>query len=509
MKRQNQKHSAPLRGEGYKNRYISLLLLILALFSSVMAGFLIGRNTGSYRGQILDTIIIGSDESRELHIAGQVLYSDGTAYANGRVELRSSPRITTTDGRGCFFYESARPGVHTLSVLDEEGNALAKCEFTISRDAEAQPVSILRETDGKYVVDLAVEVRYIELAVELDTEAGTLKLIPEKTAVLEDDGTLIVGDTELKVTDGVVVLPSGTVFLTDKTVVTGGNLILPDNTVMLVPEEGYFCLNGEEVGGDGRINLQDGTVIMAGEVKKPDGTVMSPEEPYQIPSGTAAGASHVPGEGSPAVTTPESAGIPGAINPSKAPGSPSQLNPAVSSEPVKPTGLPEPTTPSEPSEPPEPTVRPDTGELAVEGENAGGWLIWESQSSIDLFYNRTNGPADRIQPGSSGYYRFRLNNTRQGELQITITLSEDRLHIPLKLTLTPLDAQGKKSGEGVEGSLVNGTLALSGVIEAKAVTAYQLDWEWPYEGEDGADTAAGMAGGDYIVSLQVFARERS
>lgn len=106
---------------------------------------------------------------------------------------------------------------------------------------------------------------------------------------------------------------------------------------------------------------------------------------------------------------------------------------------------PEPTDPSKPVNPPGPSEPEDQGMLTAEGENAGGWMVWKSQSSIDLFYNRTGGPAEKIQPGSSGFYRFRLKNTRSKELQITVTLSEDRLHIPLKFTLTPLDAQGTMS----------------------------------------------------------------
>ena len=171
-----------------------LLLVLLALFSSVMVGFLIGRNTDPYRGQIIDTIVIGPDQNRALHVAGQVLYTDGTPYADGRVELCSEPRITTTDGRGRFFYESAQPGTHILSVLDGNGKALAKCEFTISRKSDGQPINIQKQADGKYVVELSVNVRFIELAVELDADEESLKLLPEKTVALEDDGTLTVGE---------------------------------------------------------------------------------------------------------------------------------------------------------------------------------------------------------------------------------------------------------------------------------------------------------------------------
>ncbi len=107
MEQQNHNQLPPLqKGTNKKQRLMTLLLvflLLLALFSSVLVGFLIGRNTDPYRGQIIDTIFIGPDRNRTVHVSGQVVYSDGTPYADGTVELRSEPIITTTDYKGRFF----------------------------------------------------------------------------------------------------------------------------------------------------------------------------------------------------------------------------------------------------------------------------------------------------------------------------------------------------------------------------------------------------------------------
>lgn len=518
MSQQNQNRKAPLRETiGKKRRSLALLfllLLILALSSSVMVGFLIGRNTGIYRGQILDTILLGPDQNRPLHVAGQVLYTDGTPYANGQVELRSEPRLTMTDNYGRFFYESAQPGTHTLSVLDRDGKALATCEFTISRNADGQPINIQKQADGKYAVELSVNVRFVELAVELDESGAVLALLPEKTTALEDDGTLVVGERKMSVEDGAVALPSGTVVLPDKTVMVPGNLILPDNTVTSIPKDGYQGENGEKVEENGTVTLPDGTEITPGEVKAADGSVVRLEEPYQIPSSPKPSISDLAGSSE---TPAKSSGNPGGYSPKpeetqpEAPsgsGGSGETSPATQPDesqtmvPLKP-GDPGETSPDAP--PPESSRPEESGILGVYGENAGGWTLWESQSNIDLFYNRTGGPADKIQPGSSGFYRFRLKNTWQTALKITITLSEDRLHIPLKFTLTPLNADESKAGDGVTGFLAYDTLVLGGSIEARAETAYQLDWEWPAEGNDEADTAAGAAGGDYIVNVRILA----
>ncbi len=64
-------------------------------------------------------------------------------------------------------------------------------------------------------------------------------------------------------------------------------------------------------------------------------------------------------------------------------------------------------------------------------------------STIDLFYNKTSGQQEKIAPGSSGYYLFRLQNTLAIRLNVTVSLAEDGLHLPLELTLTPLDANGR------------------------------------------------------------------
>ncbi len=313
------------------------------------------------------------------------------------------------------------------------------------------------------------------------------------------------------------------IVLPDKTVVVPKSLILPDNTVTPIPEDGYTGSNGEKVDGNGEVLLLDGTVITPNGVERPDGSYVKPEEPYQIPAdkktaeetspaGSAEDnnessetAASRPEESRPAATPSSEAGGNAQTEAptSSGEGGDTQTETATSSE----AGG---DIPSRPSESSKPSSEPeDQGKLGAESENAGGWAVWKNQSNIDLFYNRTGGTADKIQPGSSGFYRFRLKNTRSKELQITLTLSEDRLHIPLELTLTPLDTHGNRYGTGVTGAIVNGTLVLKGSIEAKAEITYQLDWKWPADGSDEADTAAGTDGGDYIVNLRILAEERA
>ncbi len=288
MEPQDETGRAPSAG-GAKNKKrareaMLILLALLALFSSVIAGFLIGRNSGPALGQIIDTIVIGPDQSRTVHLAGQVRYADGTPYTGGTVELRSEPRRTDTDAQGRFFYDSVELGDHTLSVVDAQGVVLAACEIAVGRGG-SQPLEIAETAEGRYTVELSAEVRFVELAVELRGEKAALVLLPGAAVALQDDGTVFVDKSSLTAAAGEIVLPSGTVILKDSTVVAPGYLILPDNMVTPIPTGGTTTGGGEKISSDGRVELADGTVISAEGILTPDGAVLSPEKPYQIAAG--------------------------------------------------------------------------------------------------------------------------------------------------------------------------------------------------------------------------------
>lgn len=568
MKNKYSEVHSPLQEDVEKKRrriwvILLVLLLLLTLFSSVIVGFLIGRITDTYRGQMIDTIVIGPEESRLVHVSGQVLYTNGTPYPQGNVELYSEPRLTTTDDLGHFFYASVEPGSHTLSIVDDSGKALAQCEFLVSQNHGEEPVHIQKQDDGAYAVELSVNVRFVELAVELDMDGSTLSLIPEKTVVLEDDGTLTKNGKVLNVGDGVIVLPSGTVILTDKTVVTNNQLILPDNSVAPISKDGYTSENGEHVDENGAVSLSDGTIISSGSVKRPGGEPIIPDEPYQIlpdhlgestspqestaanagrpsqPSENSGSQSRPPSEAGrpsqPPTDTPEHEEPPAETGGSEEPPAEtteseeppaetteSEAPPAETTESEAPpaeTGESE-TAPADTSKPDDPPSETDTnetteetvdhGRVDVQGQNAAGWENWESQSVIDLFYNRTGiSQNDTIQPGSEGYYLFRVDNSRLEPLDLTLTLSEKDLHLPLEFTLTPLDADGdKRTGQEVTGVLSDGALELKSMIQAEEQITYRLDWVWPYEGRNAMDTIAGINGGTYTLELHIHAQAR-
>ncbi|RGY96821.1 hypothetical protein [Clostridium sp. AM58-1XD] len=135
-------------------------------------------------------------------------------------------------------------------------------------------------------------------------------------------------------------------------------------------------------------------------------------------------------------------------------------------------------------------------------------MSWTQHSDIDLFYNRTDGLGDNILPGASGFYCFELTNSRKKDLDVTVTLSEGDIHIPLVVTLTPISSGGKKiTKKAVTSTMSEGKLTVQSKIGANSSAFYQLDWNWPFEGTDAQSTAAGEKGGTYTVHVQIYAEE--
>ncbi|MBC5579992.1 carboxypeptidase regulatory-like domain-containing protein [Anaerofilum sp. BX8] len=507
------------KGNARMRWFLLLVLALLAVFSSVLVGFLIGRNTDPHRGQILDTIVIGQDGGRAVHLAGQVRYADGTACADSVVELHSEPRMTRTDAQGRFFYDNVDLGEHTFSVLDAEGAVLASCGVTVSRGG-AQPVEVALAGEDRYAVQLSAEVRFVELAIELRGDGEELKLIPKTAAALKDDGTLFADGNGIDAAKGVIVLPSGTVILTDGTVVASGWLVLPDNTAAPIPADGLEAGGGERVEAEGGVRLPDGTVISAGDIRLPDGEIVSSQTPYQIGAGGPApegGAQSRPGgqrepDGSPGGG---SAGAPGSgLGPGPSGGgssSSTSSSAGSSSSGSSSSGSSSSNTsssaPAQTPVPPSSSSEPEDdgkGKLTAEQDAPGGWSPWESASEIDLFRDRT-GTAENgdLQPGARGTYQFRLVNSRETDLTYTITVAESSFHLPMRFRLVLPDG----AAGGWQTLQKGQALRLGGGTIGQEPAVLKIEWEWSYEGgDDSADTAAGAAQDrTYKVSLKIHA----
>lgn len=486
-----------------------LPLLLLAVLTSSIAGYILGRNVAPQSsGQILDTILLDPDRASvrtQMHLTGRVVYSDGAPAANCTLELHSDPATAITDANGRFLFPNIPFGEHTLLVRNHDGSVAARRVVELSQEQAQQGVAIAQQDSGDYAITLSVDIRVLEIQVELN--GGQLYLLSDHCSYANETGWITTPEGIASVQEGVVVTPEGSVHLPDGAIVIPGAdgiaaVIMPDDTV-LYPER-PIASGDSTILPDGTVNLPDGVQI------GPDGTVKTPNGMSSIPGtgGIVTGNGTVipiGGERDPGVTespaessASSDADAPPFSRPETSSGS-SRGDSASSSGSGGGGGGHTGGSGSSSSEPEDPGILTAQGET----EATGSYVSWTQVSTLDLFYNRTSGRPDRIAPGSSGFYRFQLQNTRASALDITLTLSEQEVHLPLSITLSPLGREAQASG-----SIVDGRLALHTVLPANTQVTYQLEWEWPLEGNDSMDTVAGSGGTDYTLSLTVHAEEK-
>ena len=212
-----------------KNRKWLLLLflvLLLVIGSTCMTCYILGKKTSPQpSGQSVDTILLTPEAEEEtetvLHLTGRVRMTDGTPAVGRTLELHSDPMRTVTNSTGSFLFYRVEEGEHRLLVMNSDGSTAASRTLQLERGARTEGVSIDRKQDGIYVVELAENVRILELSLELKEDS--YELLPE----------FIYAST-----DGIVVTPTGRESVQEGPVFTpGGNIYLSDGTVVL-PEHG-------------------------------------------------------------------------------------------------------------------------------------------------------------------------------------------------------------------------------------------------------------------------------
>ncbi len=547
---------------------LAVLIFLIALTTSSVVGYILGRSFGpAPLGQVIDTILLTPEKRPEretFHLTGRIFYTDGTPAAGRTLELHSDPVIAVSDSAGGFLFPNIPRGGHTIYVLDDSGAAVVRRDIEVVRSSEAKTVSIDLEDSGTYVIELSMDIRVLEIEIELD--AQTLRINSESITYATYDGLVTTPAGVASILDGVVVTPGGNIYLSD------GNIVLPggtrtDPTYLIQPTETVLVnqpvsAGGIHVAADGTVMLPDRTVIEPGGLITP--SAGAPNTPG--PGGVIVGGGTVIPIGGQAATGGESSlsgetaanenqqeNLPQADASTASDGpvdfeAPSASEDVSESDSTAQTGAPDRTTASDNggsggdggggnsggsgkpggnekpgesgssggSEKPgesessggseTPPAQTDNGTLkAMDGKKDGSFIPWEKNSIIDLFYNRETGEAVRMEPGSSGYYLFRLENTRKEPLAVTVSIEENgnSAHIPLQFTLGP---QGRNA-DGVSGTLGSGrALSLKTQIAGNDDVIYRLDWEWPFEGgQDDVDTEAGSRGGAYTLKLSIYA----
>ena len=524
-----------------KKKFPMLLFLILALLliiSSVITCILLGNRTGEQKTPGGDSFVIGggkepdSTQGPELHLAGRITLPDGTPLADGSLELHSQVKKGETDRDGWFLFEDVEPGLHSLFVLDENGKTKAEIKLELSRNEEAEysQLRIEKTAANQYLFHMAKEIRYLELDLEFNQGALTVRM--DRTAAVDREGLVSLPSQELNAREGLVLLPSGTAITRENQIIHGTLIILPDNQVMRIPSDGLLFEDGTTVSADGEIQLWDGTIITPEGIYDPEtNQTQRPTYPVQWKDGEADGTeSGVPSvqaaqgadgqdsdgthSGSSGNRTPGDAGA--GANPPGMTGEDLSLQPSLGvEEPAKGADHVESDDPSE-------TLAPDYGDLDVYYEEDGAWSVWKGERSIRLFdympgqSSTASSALPVIKPGSSGYYPFQVTNTFSSHtVKLRVSVTEETIHLPLSFRLVTENGSQLTAvsdwSPPLSGSKSSVIVANANASPPGSTVNYHLEWRWPFTaGRDRTDTAAALLTSEqsrtYSLKLEINAR---
>lgn len=499
-----------------KKKTLIFVLCIMALISTILVSFVMQNNV---KKQVIDTITVEPIDKRNIVLTGRIAYSDEKPFADGKVQLHSDVRETRTDKSGWFLFEKVTPEEHRLTAYDKSNKELASATVYLSQSDGKTNLSIKKNNDDSYQIILSADSRYLELSVELKEKQ--LIIQPTHTYAVNDDGKAYNSKGLLNVSDGHIILPSGTVITENNDIIRYPFVVKPDNTVVKVPDKGLSLDDKTKIDGDGTITLPDGTVVSKdGSITDnigedvpatddaihvtPDGDIetVKPSKPNNGSENTNP-------------TTPSKPSDP--ENPAQ-PDDPAEPEDPI--EPDKPVVPDEPVVPDKPIDPDDPDNEPDHDDTTfnVRGQiknNIGSWTNpWRLNTKIDLFTNQSGGVSRYkdgkpvIQPGSSGYYIFQIENKREDALNVEIYIQEMTYHLPLRYRLAPVTYYDESLSDSVKWtesiSMKKETVIRSGQIATGRTILYRLEWEWPFDsGHDDIDTEQGKKGEDYSVRIGI------
>ncbi len=146
----------------------------------------------------------------------------------------------------------------------------------------------------------------------------------------------------------------------------------------------------------------------------------------------------------------------------------------------------------------------DDGIVYVDDDN--GWYIY--QRELKIFENAAFQYTNKIAPGVSNSYDFRVHNTTLKAINYSVVFEENSEYaINLRYRL-------RREGNYVVGSeteWVSASELASAMkyLSSNSTDNYTLDWEWPYEGgTDDADTEAGESmTSEYRLGIKITFEE--
>ena len=186
------------------------------------------------------------------------------------------------NNNGYFMLDNINTGEHTLSVVDNNGNSLAKVKADIRITSASGVVVTGNPTDG-YIISIGTDIRLIELVFIFDKDTGKLSIDTSRITFITTSGYVKTpaGNTTNK--NGVIVTPSGNILLDDGTIIlpvvgaSGGRYVITPNNELIYLEPGNH--GNFIIGSNGLVTLYDGTTIdKDGRITPPGKTSVSPGE---------------------------------------------------------------------------------------------------------------------------------------------------------------------------------------------------------------------------------------
>lgn len=547
--------------EEKKRRWLILIFIfvIFVIVTTGFVGFILGKGSlfsDDLTGSAIDTIHVTQPEAK-IHLGGKIYYSDGTPYAEGIVQMHSKPRQTTTDGQGAFVFENTEGGSHRISIVDETGNVLAEREVHISKEDIENGAKVELLKNDTYQVEVAVDIKYLEVQVMIDKKDGKLYINPDRVTYLTEEGIVVSPTGRADIKNGLVVTPVGNVITIDGTIICGSGenenhkVIIPSGTLINKADGTIETPDGTQIRLDGAVISKNTVIDTQGVSITPDGKVQKPGDSgyqileaqnqiAQIPLGKET-EELISSGGRPDSTKQSDAGSSSGTNP----GSSSAADPPTdhSNEFVVPevntpgihtpgtgtsgTDTPDPDTPDpdtpDPDNPdpdnPDPDIPdppedpgPDNGVAFAGGTSEGQLASWEQTKEIALFGNRTGGASNTalLSPGAEGYYLFRVSNDNHFSISIDLTLSETDLHLPLEFAIA--DESGNRLTDWTALAEETDTVTDKITLANRGSKICQIKWRWPYhtsDKQDAADTKIGeLKERSYHVNLTIRAKEQ-
>lgn len=559
---------APEKKTGNHKWIPVLILFMLMLLSYCGVGYILGRSAfpGS-SGKRIDTILLTPDgepagpQARQhvFHLTGRINYTDGRPYARGRVQLHSEPRETVTDGNGNFSFFHVEDGEHQIRILNQTGTVLGERSVSLFPAQPESGVNVSLKDDGEYAIEVAVDVRLMEVVIELDERNNTLYINPENLTYLTSDGHIVTPAGEAHGWKGTLVTPGGLVITEDGTVVAPASEG-PLGIAVLTPENQVVYPAQDTALPDGTKLFENGNILLPGETlieRNGNGTVILTPDGQRGQPGT--GGIIISGDNQmspvgPDTNAQDSLDIPAeSVSGSSDGAGASREDPDNSSQNEEGGSV---NTGSDTKEQEENTGgNKGSGDNSGSGDNNGSsggsggsnggsggssgdsggssggngggsgdsgggsggdhkdegpipdfYVSWTQGQEIELFSDLA-GNMQTLLPGAQGSYPFILKNKNSFHVIFTLSIEEDSIHIPLDFRIVT-----EKDGIPVtdwwtvqtDGASVSDTVR----INAGESNSYLLEWRWPYEsGRDALDTEAGHAGGVYKVRLKIWAQQ--